>query len=146
MKDITNIIQFWSACCDDLWRKRFQTRPHGAYEFAEIEESLLKILVINPLGQATKFFSSATLLSYLRVQYRVEVADFRQFCVPQPSGNILGRAEKVSIPISSQHGIRGLDTMGTMLGTGPYAEVNWQNGFILEPIENLGFLLLDPQQ
>jgi hypothetical protein len=141
MKDISELIQFWIRCCCDLWTKWFKNREHGAHEFVEIEDKLLEILVIAQALHGQQVISPEEFIRRIKVRYTKDVTASRQVCKRQAAGNVFGKAEDVVISKGSLFSVRGIDTMGTMLNSGPYVEVVWKDGFILEPINNLEFLL-----
>jgi hypothetical protein len=142
MTDISELMEYWIRCCSDLWSRWFVERPQGADEFIEIEGRLIDVLVIDQL-QAQGVLNRDQLFARMRVQYKKEVNGIRQVCRQQSAGNVFGKAQVVLVPRDSIHDVRGIDPVGTMDGIGPYVEVVWEEGFILEPTDNLKFLIAE---
>lgn len=139
MKDLSTHIYFWIACCNDLWRNWFKDRINGAYDCAEIEDSLFRILVVRPLNQSMSESTVQDLIGRLRVQYIDDFQVNRQVCSVQKSGNIFCETEKVSLKKEGRYSIRSIDPMGTMMDSAPYVEVVIGERFVLEDPANLRF-------
>lgn len=143
MKDVTQIICFWIECCRDVWTRWFKDRDDGSHEFVSIEQLLLETLVRDKLSEDGEVFVQEDFLRHLQVKYRQAVVGSRSFCVKQKAGNIFGESRDMNIPAGSVYSVRGIDTTGTMLDGVAYVEVKIDDGFILEPFENLEFLFLN---
>jgi hypothetical protein len=140
MKEISKSIEEWTACCNEVWRNWFIHREEAIHDFAEIEEKLLQVLVIRKIEPQAEN-AVEKFVQRLRVEYKEQIADVRQFCVRQAAGNIFGTPKFLTIQQGSIHKVQSIDTMGTMLEIGPYVEIVWENGFILEPVKNVRFYL-----
>ena len=143
MKDITQIVCFWFECCRDVWRRWFKDRNEGAHEFVSIEQLLLETLVSDKLSEEGKVFVREEFFRHLQVRYRQEIVESRSFCVRQKAGNIFCKSREIRIPAGSIYSVRSMDTVGTMLDGVPYVEVEMDDGYILEPTENLEFYFSD---
>jgi hypothetical protein len=143
MKDVSDLIQYWITCSNDIWTRWFANRQHGLHEFTSVEERLLEVLVIDHLTKEHLISSPQALMRRIRVRYTNGVDDIRQVCKRQPTGNVFGKAQLVNISPGRTLRVKGIDTTGTMLGSGPYVEVEWQDHFLLEPVHNVLFLLAD---
>jgi len=141
MKDISQLIYFWIACCNDLWRKWFVNRINGSYDFAEIEDAFFRILVIRSLDQTVPTPTTQNLLGRLRVQYINDFQENRQVCITQKSGNILCNTEVITLKKGTDYRIKSIDAMGTMMDSEAYVEVIVGEKFVLESPKNLRFLL-----
>jgi hypothetical protein len=143
MKDISHLIYFWIGCCGDLWRTKFLMRVDGAYDFPEIEDALFRILVMRVSHQNLSTLATPEFFRRLRVRYKSDFDENRQVCAMQKAGNILCKTEVVMLRKENDYTIKGIDTMGTMMDSKPYVEVVIGENFILEPPENLSFLLIN---
>ena len=139
MNNVTQLVCFWIKCCRDVWTRWFKDREDGAHEFVSVEQSLLEALVSDKLSEDGQAFVQKDFFRHLRVRYRQAIAENRSFCVKQKAGNIFGESREVHISANSIHSVRGIDTMGTMLDGVAYVEVEMDDGFILEPFENVEF-------
>lgn len=139
MKDITQIVCFWIECCRDVWGRWFKDRDDGAHEFVSIENSLLETLVCDKLSEDGDTFVQREMFQHFRVKYRHAIAESRSFCVRQKAGNVFGESREINIAAGSIYRVQGIDTMGTMLDGVAYVEVEVDDGFILEPFENVEF-------
>ena len=146
MKDVTDLVVHWFKCSNDTWSRWFADREDGADEYISIESAMLVSLVIDKLRASRSGLSRDTgdrLFESLRVSYVRSVDDHRVLCREQKGGNVYGESVKVEIPEGSLHRIKSLDSMGTMLDGVPYVELIYDDGFILEPFENLKYQLVD---
>lgn len=143
MKDVTELVLHWFKCSNDIWFRWFADREDGADEYISVESALLDSLVIDKLCIGRSDLPGGELFESLRVTYVRSVDDHRVLCHEQKNGNVYGESVKVEIPEGSLHRIKSLDSMGTMLDGVPYVELIYNDGFILEPFENLKYLLVN---
>lgn len=143
MENITQSVCFWIRCCRDLWTRWFKRRGDGAHEFISIEQSLLETLVCQKLLEDGKTFSREDFYNYLRAKYRHSISDSRSFCLERKGGEIYCEIRDMRIQQGSLYSIRSIDTTETMQDGAPYVEVEMDEGFILEPFENLEFYFSD---
>jgi len=141
MKDISQLIYFWIACCNDLWRKWFAIRSNGSYDFPEIERILFQILVMRSLDKIISTSKAEDLIDKLRVQYVSEIQEDRQVCVTQKSGNVFCKSEYINLKKGIDYRVKSIDTIGTMMDSQPYVEVIVGEKFVLESPKNLRFFL-----
>lgn len=140
MTDITNLINQWLFCSNDIWSKWFSERENGAEEFYAVNELLLEVLVFNNLGLGENETLEDTFFAKLRVEYLQPVNDTRQLCNKQKAGNVFCSAEKVSIQDGSIYFVKDIDALGTMMHGKPYVEVFYKDGYILESPSILKFI------
>jgi hypothetical protein len=140
MLDISELVQAWILCSNDVWRKWFLNREHGAHEFEAIEDKLLEVLVLGRVIGREPMITSEEFIARVRVRFVRDVNESRLVCRRQRAGDIFGQSEPVTISKGCMFSVQSIDTAGTMLNSEPYVEVPWQSGFILEPPKNLEFL------
>ena len=137
-KDITDLVLSWVTCCRATWSNWFQDRHQAVCRFSEVENALFKALVADELHIPT---ISPTNLELIDVVYQQQIKEPRQFCQKQKAGNIFCRSVDISFVANATFKLRSIDPLGTMMDGEPYAEVFYQDGFILEPTGKLLYFL-----
>src|SRR5688572_28018690 len=99
MDNISDAVVLWVNCSNDVWRRWFAKREHGADQFHEVESALFGAIVMRSEDGALLQQDLQQLLSRLRVRYHAGLNGPRQVCRTQKAGNIFCRSE--SIPVSS---------------------------------------------
>ena len=136
MAVVTDAVQQWISCCNDLWLRWFSTRENGADEFLVIEDVLLRIFVLEKKWPQDTNLSTDQFFEKLLVMYPKSVNESRQTCTKQRAGNVFCRTQPVAITENSIFKVKSIDTMGTMQNGQPYVEVVFGKGYILEQPEN----------
>lgn len=138
MIDVTKEVTAWVSRCQAL--QVSDLIKDEAALFAA-EEACLKELLLRRFGAHGK--EASELINAIEVEYLGGINEVRQLCIRQQSGNIYCAPKKVEILSGSRHEIRSIDPRGTMAEIGPYVEVLYERGFILEPVRNLRFWIKD---
>lgn len=141
MKDITQYILVWLACCKDVWERWFKELDNGEDEFGEVEQALFSSLVLSSTDMADRpaLRDSYQLLSAI---YKTDVDDYRSVCRQQNAGNIYCENKVMKFEKGASLPIKSIDFMGTMLDGTPYAELKLNDReYILEPVDNLSIMM-----
>lgn len=137
MNEITNDLKLWSRCCSKLWADYFTSTGSDSSDFCIAEKSLLEVIILSNLGIGDDVFWEGLYASYV-----APPPQQRQFCKQQRSGNIYCQPRNVSLSAQLKLKVKSIDNAGTMLDGVPYAELEYEDGFLLEPLESLTFDLL----
>jgi len=133
MKDVSQLLKHWANCSNDVWARWFSESDNGNHDFISVNEFLFQVLITERLNSNSlskdSFFESAT------ITFLEDIEAERSVFKEGKSGELVGKTEIVKIKKGDCFRLKGIDPMGTMLNDKPYAEVEYENKFFLEPLE-----------
>jgi hypothetical protein len=138
---LTDLVCRWVACSNDMWLRWFASIENSADEFIDVDKYLLNLLVLEKSKPSLRNLSTEQFFDKLRVVYRSSVDASRQVCVRQRAGNIFCSGRAVSISKGDVFKVKSIDTMGTMQNGKPYVEVVYGEGYLLESLDLLDFVI-----
>lgn len=141
MKDVTQYILVWLACCKDVWERWFKELENGEEEFGEVEQALFSSLVLSSID-ITDRLALRDSYQLLSAVYKTDIDGYRPVCQKQKAGNIYCESKVMKFEKGASLLIESIDFMGTMLDGVPYAELKLNDReYVLEPVDNLSIIL-----
>jgi hypothetical protein len=141
MKDMTQYILVWLACCKEVWERWFKELDNGEDEFSEVEQALFSSLVLSAANMANRP-NLPDCYQFLSAVYKADVDGHRSVCRQQKAGNIYCESKVMKFEKGRSLPIKSIDFMGTMLDGTPYAELRLNDReYILEPVDNLSIMM-----
>jgi len=138
MNDISELINNWIVCTNDVWKRWFAGRGYEAGDFSEVSGALFEAIVCSKMEQGAAMVPS-TFMQSVAVKYRRAVNETRQICVVQRAGNVFCEPRLVQVHEGDVFAVRDIDPCGMMLDGEPYVEVDRGKSFLLEDPKNLSF-------
>lgn|GEM_PF-2344559 len=141
MRDETQAVLDWTACCKYNWAHWFINLENGDDEFIDVEACLFSGIVLSQSRNREEMAigSGFNLVTAIAIE---DEHTTRSLCDVQRSGGICCSSEFVNISKGTEFAVKSLDGLGRMLDGEPYAElVLDEERFLLMPISKLHFFL-----